>query len=57
MHRTPADPEYWRGFFWTMNAGAGPAEIVRISKVLRIPYTVAGQTYYLVVGFEGAGGP
>jgi Dyp-type peroxidase family len=56
-NRTPADPEFWQGFFWTLNAGNGAPQTVRVSKVLRVPYTVAGQTYNLVVGFEGAGGP
>jgi hypothetical protein len=56
-NRTPADPEFWQGFFWTLNAGGGPPQTVRVSKVLRVPYTVAGQPYNLVVGFEGAGGP
>jgi Dyp-type peroxidase family len=55
--RTPDQPAYWQGFFWTINVADGSAETVRISKVLRIPYTVAGKTYHLVVGFEGAGGP
>jgi Dyp-type peroxidase family len=56
-NRTPADPEFWQGFFWTLNAGDGPPQTVRVSKVLRVPYTVAGQKYNLVIGFEGAGGP
>jgi Dyp-type peroxidase family len=55
--RTPNEPEYWQGFFWPVDATNGATQSVRISKVLRIPYTVAGTKYTLVVGFEGAGGP
>jgi Dyp-type peroxidase family len=55
--RTPNEPEYWQGFFWMVDAGNGTTQSVRVSKVLRIPYTVAGTRYTLVVGFEGAGGP
>jgi Dyp-type peroxidase family len=55
--RTPDQPQYWQGFFWTVEAQNGGTETVRVSKVLRIPYTVNGHQYELVVGFQGAGGP
>jgi len=56
-NRTSAEPEFWQGFFWTLSMENGPAETVRISKVLRIPYTVGDETYFMLVGFQGAGGP
>lgn len=55
--RTPAEPEYWQGFFWTIGAQDGQTETVRVSKALRIRYTVGGHEYRLIVGYEGAGGP
>jgi Dyp-type peroxidase family len=49
-------PEYWHGFFWTVGAKDGHTETVRVSKAIRIPYTIDGVKYNLVVGYEGAGG-
>lgn len=50
------DPKYLQGSFWTVPNDAGQAETVRVSKVMRIKYKVAGVEYWLVVGYEGGGG-
>jgi hypothetical protein len=47
---------YWQGFFWTVGNAADQIETVRVSKAVRITYTVGGVEYGLVVGYEGAGG-
>lgn len=60
-NRTPDEGAFWEGFFWTMNTQVngqnGPPQTVRVPKILRIPYKVAGVEYHLLVAFEGAGGP
>lgn len=52
----PSQPEYWQGFFWSVDAQNGQTETVRVSKAIRIPYRIDGHDYILIVGYQGGGG-
>ena len=55
---TPDHPSglYFKGFFWTVGATDGATETVRVSKAMRVSYVVNGETYKIVIGYEGGAG-
>jgi Dyp-type peroxidase family len=58
--KLPTDhPLYLQGFFWTLgvdNDTTGKTQTVRVSKAMRVSYTVGGVEYKLVIGYEGGAG-